>query len=125
MKTIYATDAKPGTVIIVEQEPCTVKSLDVSKTGKHGASKCRIETIGVFDGKKRIIVVPGSERFETPLIEKKRAQVLSVQGNKANIMDSETFETLDIEIEEGLDVSEGASIEYWQFGNKRMIKRKV
>jgi len=35
-------------------------------------------------------------------IEKKTAQVLSIQGNTANVMDSETYETFDLEIPEEL-----------------------
>lgn len=127
MKAVYATDLKPGTFVILEQEPCTVKSIDISKTGKHGASKCRIEAIGIFDGKKRIAVMPGSERLEIPVIEKKRAQILSVNKEKniASVMDLETFETFDIAIEQGLSIEERDTVEYWQFGNKKIIKRKA
>ncbi|MEM4641513.1 MAG: translation initiation factor IF-5A [Candidatus Pacearchaeota archaeon] len=127
MKAVYATELKPGTFILLEQEPCTVKSIDISKTGKHGASKCRIEAIGIFDNKKRIVVMPGSERLEIPLIEKKRAQVLSInkEKNMASVMDLETFETFDIAIDQGLEIEEKNNVEYWQFGNKKVIKRVV
>lgn len=127
MKTVYATDIKPGTNILIDQEACNVKSIDISKTGKHGASKCRIEAIGIFDSKKRIIVVPGSERFEVPLIEKRRAQVLSVEKEKkvASVMDLETFDTFDAPIDEELEVREGDNVEYWQFGNKKVIKKVI
>ena len=70
-KLINATEAKEGIAIMVDGEPCIVKSQDISKTGKHGASKARIEAVGVIDGKKRVIAVPGHERFEVPLIEKR------------------------------------------------------
>src|SRR3989344_6076695 len=81
LKIINATEVKIGTNIIVDGMPCTVKSIDVSKTGKHGASKCRIEAIGIMNGQKKVIAVPGHERFEVPLIEKKKGQVLSVGDN--------------------------------------------
>ena len=71
------------TNIIVENAPCTARGNDISKTGKHGASKCRIECIGIIDGKKRIVAVPGHERFEVPLVEKKRGQILSVSDMTA------------------------------------------
>jgi translation initiation factor 5A len=69
-KLINAHDVKDGTNIIVDNAPCTARGNDISKTGKHGASKCRIECIGILDGKKRIVAVPGHERFEVPLVEK-------------------------------------------------------
>jgi len=101
-KLITAHEARTGATILVEGNACIVKSNDVSKTGKHGASKCRIEAIGVLDGKKRIVAVPGSERFDVPLIEKKKAQVLSItpNGEMANVMDLESFETMDLLIME-------------------------
>lgn len=112
-KLINAHDVKEGTSIIVDGSPCTARGNDISKTGKHGASKCRIECIGVIDGKKRIVAVPGHERFEVPLIEKKKAQILSVSGEKASVMDSESFETFEIPISEEVreDVAEGKSAE--------------
>ena len=126
-KVINATEAKPGINIIIEGAPCNVKSQDISKTGKHGHAKCRIEAIGILDGKKRVLVVPGHERLEVPMIEKKKCQVLSVLGDKASIMDLESFETLDVKIDEELKeiIKEGEQAEYWQINEERMIKRKL
>jgi translation elongation factor P/translation initiation factor 5A len=38
LKLIDATQAKPGTTIMVEGAPYTVRTNDKSKTGKHGAA---------------------------------------------------------------------------------------
>ena len=51
-KQINAVEAKPGTTILVEGEACIVKSNDISRPGKHGHAKCRIEAKGIIDGKK-------------------------------------------------------------------------
>lgn len=122
-----AYDAKPGSAIIIDGVACIVRSNDISKSGKHGASKCRIEAIGVFDGKKRVIAVPGHERFDVPMIEKRKAQAMSVNAEKkiATIMDSESFETLDVEIAEEIkeDIKEGSNVEYWTIGNEKKIMR--
>jgi len=124
-KLINAHDVKDGSSIIIDNAPCVVKNNDISKSGKHGASKCRIEAIGILDGKKRIVAVPGHERFEVPLIEKKKAQVLSVSGEKASVMDSDSFETFDIAIDEEVknDVHEGNNVEYWDIDGVKVIKR--
>ncbi len=124
-KIIDATEAKPGVNIIIDGAPCNVKSQDISKTGKHGHAKCRIEAIGIIDRKKRVIVVPGHERFEVPLIEKKKAQVLSVSGDKASVMDLENFETFDILKEADLEVNEGDQVEYWSIDEQKIIKRRL
>lgn len=124
-KLINATEAKSGTNVLIEGIPCTVKSNEISKTGKHGHAKCRIEAIGVIDGKKKVIVIPGHERMEVPLIEKRRAQVLNIEGNKASIMDLESYETLDVQIAEGLEIKEEEQVEYWRINEEKIIKRKV
>ena len=125
-KIINATDAKPGTNIIVDGMPCTVKSIDISKTGKHGHAKCRIEAVGMFNGQKKVFVIPGHDRLEVPLVEKKKAQVLSL-GENVSIMDLESFETLEIPCDPELKgtLVEGENIEYWNIEGEKVIKRKL
>jgi len=127
LKIINATEAKPGVNITIDGAPCVVKNLDLSKTGKHGAMKCRIEAVGIIDGKKRIILKPGHDRFEVPLIEKKKGQILSVTDNTASLMDMDTFETLNVEIAEEAKegVKEGAQVEYWDIEGQKIIKRTM
>ena len=67
LKIIDATEARVGTNIIVEGVPCTVKSIDISKTGKHGHSKARVEAVGIITGQKKVFVAPGHDKFEVPL----------------------------------------------------------
>lgn len=124
-KLIDATDIKSGTTIMVDGAACIVKSIDISKSGKHGASKCRIEAIGIIDDKKRVIAVPGHERFEVPLIEKRKAQVLSIMEKRASVMDSESFESLELNIPESLKsgIKEGVVVEYWNVEGIKVIKR--
>jgi len=125
LKIITAHEAKPGTTIMYEGEPYTVRSNDISKTGKHGASKCRMEAIGIFSGKKKVIAVPGHDRFDVPLVEKKRAQVLSVSGDKASVMDLETFETIDLPFLEELkaNLMPEQQVEYWDIEGKKVIMK--
>jgi len=124
-KIINATEAKPGTNIIVDGIACTVRSNDISKTGKHGHAKCRIEAISIIDGKKKVIVVPGHERIEVPLIEKRKCQILNISGDKGSVMDLESFETLEIALDPNAKVNEGDQAEYWEIGENKIIKRKL
>ena len=125
LKLIDATQAKPGTTILIDGEPYSVKSNDISKTGKHGASKCRIEAIGIFSGKKKVIAVTGGERFDVPLVEKHRAQVLSVSDNKASIMDLESYESMDLPFIEDIkdEIAPEKQVEYWNIEDKKVIMR--
>ena len=125
LKVINATEAKVGVTILVDGDAYTVRSNDISKTGKHGASKCRIEAIGVFSDKKKVIAVPGHERFEVPLISKRKAQVLSVSDTTASVMDLESFETMDMDFAEELkgELAPEKQVEYWDVEGKKMIRR--
>jgi translation initiation factor 5A len=125
-KIIEGTAVRVGTTIIIDGEPCNVKNIDVSKTGKHGHAKVRIEAVGIIDGKKRVIARPGHERFEVPLIDKKKAQVLSISSENTNVMDIESYETFDLPTNPDVaDIGEGDQIEYWEIDGKKIIKRKI
>jgi len=115
---------KKGDWVVIEGVACKVSSIQVSRPGKHGHAKVRIEAMGI-DGKKRILLAPGHDSIDSPIIEKRIAQVLSVQGDTANVMDSETFETFDLEIPEELKgkIKEGVNVLYWKILNNRIMKQ--
>lgn len=107
-------------------EPCRISEYDTSKPGKHGAAKARIVGVGVFDGQKRPHVGPVSMQVHVPLIDKRAAQIISITGSNVQIMDSETFETLDVDmIEDELDgkLEQGQDIEYWKVMDRTKIMR--
>jgi translation initiation factor 5A len=124
LKMVYVTELREGSYAIIEGAPCVVKSIEISKTGKHGHAKARIEAVGLIDDKKRILVKPGHERVDVPLIEKRRGQVLSI-GEKASIMDIESYETLEVAIPAELkeQLKEGAQVEYWNIEGEKIAKR--
>jgi translation initiation factor 5A len=126
LKIIGATDAKVGTNIIVDGEPCTVKKMDVSKTGKHGHSKARIEAVSILSGAKKVFVIPGHDKLEVPLVNKKKGQVLSV-GDTVSLMDLESFETLEVACPEDLkkEINENDNVEYWDVEGKLIVKRRL
>lgn len=127
LRIINATELRSGTSIIVDGVPYTVKNIEISKTGKHGASKCRIEMMGIIDEKKKIIAVPGHEKFSVPLVEKRKAQVLSKLDGKVSVMDLESFETVELPCPENLknEIEENSTIEYWNVEGQLIVKRKL
>lgn len=127
LKLINATEVRNGTAILLDNEPCLVKSFDVSKTGKHGHAKVRVEAVSILSGKKKVVVKPGHDKFEVPMINKRKAQVLSIGGDGANVMDLESFETMDISVPEELkeELAPEDQVEYWDIEGTKVIKRKV
>jgi translation initiation factor 5A len=124
-KTVGGNDLKVGSYIIVEGAACKIGNIDISKPGKHGHAKMRIEGIGIIDGKRRIIVMPAHDNIEVPIIEKKTAQVLNVHGTTATVMDAETYETFDLPIPEELITTcvGGVSVLYWKVMDDRIMKQ--
>ena len=116
-----------GSFLMIDGSAHEVKKMDVSKTGKHGHAKVRFEAVSAMTGKKKVMVVPGHERFEVPLIDKNKAQVLSIAGENASLMDSESFETLELPVPEDLKevVKEGMTVEYWDMEGEKLIKRTL
>lgn len=113
-----------GSYIIIDGVACRTVDTQTSRPGKHGHAKVRLTAVGLIDGKKRVILSPGHDMIEVPIVEKKTAQVLSIQGDVANVMDSETFETFDLKIPDELkeEVVEGCNILYWEILNDRVMK---
>ena len=124
-KMVAANNVQKGSFIIMDGAACKVVDVEISKPGKHGHSKVRISAVGLVDDKKRIEVMPGHDNIEVPIIEKRSAQVLSVQNEIANVMDSETYETFDLKVPEEFkgQVVEGTSVHYWTILNEKIIKQ--
>lgn len=114
-----------GSYIVLEEAACRVVDMQVSRPGKHGHAKVRMTAVGIVDGKKRVVVMPGHDSVEVPILEKRTAQVLSIQGNKANVMDSETYETFDMDIPDELkeEVKEGVVVLYWAILSDKVMKQ--
>ena len=107
-------------------DPCRITEYDTSKPGKHGAAKARVVGVGVFDGQKRPHVGPVSMQVHVPLIDKRAGQIISVTGSNFQLMDSETFETLDADlVDEEIEgkLQQGQDIEYWNVMSRIKIMR--
>lgn len=124
-KLVSVGTLKKGDTIIIDGAPCKITDTATSRPGKHGHAKINMMAVGILDGKKRNLVMPGHDRVEAPIIEKKSAQVLSVSGTTAKVMDTETYETEDMEIPEELQgqVKEGVEVLYWIIMNTKIIKQ--
>ena len=124
-KPAHASSLKKGSYCVIEGAACQVVDVQISRPGKHGHAKVRLAGVGLIDNKKRVVVMPGHDSIDVPMIDKRNAQVLSVHENMANIMDSETYETFDLPIPEELagQVTAGVSVVYWTILNDKVLKQ--
>ncbi|HOI18726.1 MAG TPA: translation initiation factor IF-5A [Candidatus Woesearchaeota archaeon] len=125
VKPVGVGTIKKGSYVLMDGEACKIVDLQVSKPGKHGHAKVRMTAVGLLDDKKRVCVMPAHDNIDVPIIEKRNAQILSVSQNTANVMDSETFEIMDMEIPDELKDSckEGTIVLYWDVMGKKVMKQ--
>lgn len=111
---VEVRELKEGKYVIIDDEPCVIKSISKSKPGKHGSAKARIDAIGIFDNQKRSIVGPVSDKIYVPLVERKSAQVIAIAGDVAQLMDMGDYSTFELPIPEEYKerVKEGEELTY-------------
>ncbi|MFX1311282.1 MAG: translation initiation factor IF-5A [Promethearchaeota archaeon] len=127
---------KAGQYIMVDEEPCIIKSTERSKSGKHGHAKVRVVCVGMFDNNKRSLTFPSGSMVEIPEIIKGNAQINFIEDNSINIMDLESYESIDVkwpsdeelikklrEIQTNPEKISATQVEYWQLAGKTLINR--
>ena len=124
---VRASQIKEGNHIIQNDEVFLVRSIEKSKSGKHGHTKCRMKIENIFTGSKTEISIPGDLKLQSPIIDKRNAQVISVGGDSVQIMDLESYETFETALpddeEMKAQIKEGAEVEYWKAIGKSKIMR--
>jgi len=116
---------KTGKYIMIDGRPCEVVGLDWSAPGKHGHAKYRITAIDLLTGAKKMAVYTSHDKVEVPIVEKKTAQVLNVFENKAQLMDTESYETIEAEIAPELQgqIQPNYTVIYWDLMGTKVVKQ--
>jgi len=116
---------KKGNYMMIDGRPCEIVNIERSAPGKHGHAKFRITGLDIITGFKKQGIYTGHDKVEVPIIEKKSAQVLSVSGDKAQIMDLTTYETFEVDIPEEFKgkIEANAEIVYWDILGTKVIKQ--
>jgi translation initiation factor 5A len=127
---------KTGQFIMVDEEPCVIKSTERSKSGKHGHAKVRVVCVGLFDDNKRSLTIPSGHMVDIPDIFKGSAQINFIEDSSINIMDLESYESIDVdwpkdddltkklkELQANPDEISSSQVDYWQLAGKTLINR--
>jgi len=120
-----AKELRVGSYLLIDGTPCRIASMDKSKPGKHGAAKLRIVAIGIFDDNKKNWLGSTDSDVEVPVIERSNAQIVSVSGKTAQLMDTKTFETFELAIPDEFtsEAEPGKEAELMSAMGKRAIQR--
>ncbi len=122
---IEAGKLSKGDYVIIDDEPCIVKEASKSMAGKHGHAKVKVRAEGVFDGQSYNGKWGADHKLLTPQINKKEGQVVSKDGNMAQVMDMDTYETEEMKLPDDLDVDEGEEIKFWEIDDRNLVKGKA
>jgi len=117
-------ELKEGKYVMVDDEPCKVTKITKSKPGKHGGAKARVDAVGIFDGQKRSLMGPISQKIEIPIIDKKTAQVLNIIGSSVQLMDMESYETSELDMPDEFrgKLEQGKELQYMDvLGRKKIL----
>lgn len=123
-KTGSMKSLKPGHYVMIDGEPCKVSKITLSKPGKHGSTKARLDATGLFDNRKRTLMKPADAGVTVPIIEKNKAQVISVSGDFVQLMNLEDYSTFEANIPPEFKgkLQSGQEVGYWKIENKVLVK---
>lgn len=116
-----AGKVREGTYVMIDGEPCEVRSVSKSSPGKHGSAKAKIKAKEIFGGKNKHITKPVDSMMMSPDVSKKIGQIVSKEGSIAQVMDMDSYETEEMELPDDLNVSEGQEIEYKVIEDRRLV----
>ncbi len=116
---------KVGRYMMMDGKPCEVKDMEWSAPGKHGHAKYRVTGIDILTGSKHMGIYTSHDSVEVPIIEKKTGQVLSITGDKAQVMDMTTYETFDAVIPEEFHgkLQPNSEVIFWEIMDQKVIKQ--
>lgn len=119
---VEAGKLRNGSFVMIDGEPCEVRDVSKSSPGKHGSAKAKIKARGLFDEKDRHITKPADTMMMSPDLDKKEGQVVSIDGNIAQVMDMDSYETEEMDIPDEFDASEGDTVDYWVVDDRKLFK---
>lgn len=122
---VEAGKVKKGSYVMIDDEPCIVKKASKSMAGKHGHAKVKIRAEGLFDGRSHRGKWGADDKLISPEIQKKTGQIVSKDGDMAQVMDMDTYQTEDMKLPDDLDVDEGEEIKFWEVNDRKLVKGKA
>jgi len=116
MQPIPAHHVKKGMIVMLNGYPCKVTSVKISKTGKHGHTKCRITGTCVITSVKQVVVKPSHINLLLPVVAKEEYQLsyFTADGMLCLIDNDTKVFTLDVpssEVKEGLMAAKSEDLE--------------
>jgi len=81
--------------------------------------------MGIFDDVKRTLLKPSDADVEIPIVERKSGQVVSINGDMAQLMDPTTYEMYELKIPEELkgQVEAGKEVDVMETMGRKSLQK--
>ncbi|MBI2133357.1 hypothetical protein HYU11_01605 [Candidatus Woesearchaeota archaeon] len=116
-----AKDVKIGEWIIFNREPYKLKRKEIVTAGTHMHSKLKFIMQGLFSTGEKSAVYGHHDKVDIAELEMKSGPVISIAGNKCQIMDSRSYEVVDVEMGPDLAVEEGKVVMFVLYNGRHLI----
>ncbi len=93
-----ASELEKGNYFILNGEPVKISRKEVISVGTHSHTKLKFYVQGLREKGERQVVFSHTDRVEKVDIMRKQGQIISKTGNKVQVMDAVSYETLDANI---------------------------
>lgn len=122
-----ASELERGSYFIYNNEPVRVIRKEVIVVGTHSHSKLKFYIQGLREKGERTVIFQHSDRVDKIEIMRKQGQVISKAGNKVQLMDNASYETLDSNLPAELisDINEGDTVTFIELnGNIQILEKR-
>jgi translation initiation factor 5A len=108
-----ASDLEKGNYFIYNGGPVRVVRKEVVSVGTHSHTKLKLFIQGLREKGERNVILQHSDRVDKVDIMRKQGQIISKSGNKVQLMDAISYETLDSNLSPELgDINEGDTVTF-------------
>jgi len=105
-----ASSLRKGGYIVINDHPCRVVGMTISKTGKHGHGKVHFTALDIFTSKKIEMLESSTHNVSVPHVSKTEFTLVDIEENRLSLMNESG------ELKEDLNLPSGELGEQIQAG---------
>ncbi len=122
-----AADLDRGSAFEYKGELLKVVRKEVVAVGTHSHTKLKFYVKPLFGGGEKVVTLAHNDKVEIVDIKKKSGTIIAKLQDKVQVMDSHTYETLDVDIEPELmeQLKEGDEIIFVDYKGKVKVVEKA
>lgn len=124
---MIATDLERGKFFEHKGELLQVTARNLVTCGTHSHTKLVFTVCNIMGKQEKKITLAHNDRVDMVDITKKKATIISISGNDVQIMDIQSYETLDAKVNSSIlsSLVEGEEITYINYKGIQILEKKM